>query len=403
MATTSNEGMRKQASTRRSFSPATEAALDGMREIVRTNNREWRTLPPHAYHSEEIFELEKEKIFRAGWVLIGRADQVSTPGSYMSVDVVGDPLVMARDKAGTLRVLSRVCRHRWMTVCSGSGTTNSFVCPYHAWTYGLDGSLIGAPAMDKTPCFDRADFGLLPVRYEVWEGFVFVNIDGKAESLGSRLAPLAEALKEFGLSRWRTVKTRDYGICPWDWKVFQDNGECYHHLGAHRQTFELDFPAMNAWDSPNNGHYTLIWCGPREETLVTGDDGRPIMKTMFKPVSGLTDIQRTNLCLYYVLPNYFVYPSPDLCLAVRSFPLAAGRVHMLVDYILPPHVLEEPDYMPKIDEIEQYVEKFNAEDTEVCKEVQRGLESSAATSGPLSRLEGHNRDMALWVARMLTS
>jgi hypothetical protein len=127
----------------------------------------------------------------------------------------------------------------------------------------------------KTPCFDRADFVLLPARYEVWESFVFVNTDGKAGALSSRLASQAEALNEFGFSRWRTVKSRDYGICPRDWKIFQDNGE-------------------------------------------------------------------------------------------------------------------------------QYVDTFNAEDTEVCKQVQRGLESSAATSGPLSRLEGHNRDTALWVAQVLT-
>ncbi|MGD9764464.1 MAG: aromatic ring-hydroxylating dioxygenase subunit alpha [Candidatus Binatia bacterium] len=387
----------------RAYSAETEATLEAMRAMVESGNAEWQSLPPHAFRSPEIFELEKEKIFRAGWVLIGRADQVSKPGDYLTADVVGEPLVMLRDRDGELRVLSRVCRHRWMEVCTGSGNAKWLTCPYHAWVYNLDGTLRGAPGMDETPGFDKADIRLASIRHEVWQGFVYVNLDGHAEPLEPRLAPLAAELKEFNLPEWRVVKSQDFGELPWDWKVFQDNGDCYHHIGIHRGTFERDYPGLGAWDSPNNGHYTLIWCRAGENNIVTGPDGLPVIRTLFKPLTGLTENQRLNLCLFYVLPNFWVFPSPDLGLYMRVFPLGPGRLHMTLEYMVPPHVLEDPEFTQKLGEIEKYAELFNGEDTRVCAAVQRGLESEHATSGKYSKLEGHNRDYALWVARQLTA
>ena len=390
-------------SVRPPYSPETRAALEEMRAMTESGNAEWRSLPPEAFRSQEIFDLEREKIFRAGWVLIGRADQVQNPGDYMCIDVVGEPLVMVRDRDGTLRVLSRVCRHRWMNVCSGSGNATVFECPYHAWNYNLDGTLRGAPAMDTTPGFDRRHIRLPSIRHEVWQGFVYVNLDERAEPLAPRLTPLEQEIKEFRLAEWRVVKSHDYGELPWDWKVFQDNGDCYHHVGIHRETFERDYPGLGSWDSPNNGHYTLIWCRAGENYIVAGEDGQRIVKTTFEPLSGLTEDQRLNLCLFYVLPNFWIFPSPDQGLYVRMFPLGPGRLHMILDYMVPPHVLEDPELADKLAELERYVAVFNSQDTRVCSAVQRGLESAYAASGPYSRLEGHNRDFALWVARQLTA
>jgi hypothetical protein len=124
-----------------------------------------------------------------------------------------------------------------------------------------------------------------------------VNLDGRAAPLAPRLVPLEKEIREFKLAHWRVVKTEDYGIVPWDWKVFQDNGDCYHHIGIHRDTFQKDYPGLTAWDSPNNGHYTLIWCRAGENNIVIGDDGKPIIKTTFKPLAGLTDVVATPVAL----------------------------------------------------------------------------------------------------------
>jgi phenylpropionate dioxygenase-like ring-hydroxylating dioxygenase large terminal subunit len=290
-----------------------------------------------------------------------------------------------------------------MGVCSGAGNAKLFSCPYHAWTYNLDGTLRGAPAMEATPDFDKRDVRLPAFRHEVWQGFVYVNLDGRAEPLAPRLEPLEREIREFRLAEWRVVKSQDYGELPWDWKVFQDNGDCYHHIGIHRDTFERDYPGLGAWDSPNNGHYTLIWCRAGQSNVTTDADGLPIIKTLFRPLRGLNEDQRLNLCLFYVLPNFWVFPSPDLGLYMRIFPLGPGRLHMILDYMVPPHVLEDPEFTEKLQEVERYADRFNSEDISVCTAVQRGLESAHATRGHYSKLEGHNRDFALWVARQLTA
>jgi phenylpropionate dioxygenase-like ring-hydroxylating dioxygenase large terminal subunit len=383
----------------------TELTLEAMRKIADTNNADWRTLPPHAYRSQEIFDLEKERIFRPGWILIGRPDMVPNPGDFLTVDVIDEPLVMVRGTDNELRVLSRVCRHRWAPVCDGAGNTSAFVCPYHAWTFNLDGSLRGAPGMEDTPCFNPEEMGLFQIRHEIWEGFVYINLDGKAAPLAERMAPITDEIKEYKVSEWKFVRTRDYGDCPWDWKVFMDNGECYHHIGAHKNTFEIDFPGLDSWDSPNNGNYVLTWCRARPTSIVKSKRGEDVISPMFSDdiMPGLTDVQRLNLCLIYVFPNYFICPNPDITFYVRMFPLGPGRVRMFMDYLVPPHMEDGPELQKKLDELEVFVNKFNDEDSQVCEFVQKGVRSAAAVPAPLSRCEGLNRDFALWVSRQMTA
>ena len=188
--------------------------LSDLRSLAETSDRMWRSLPPGAFHSHELFELEAEHMFYRRWVLVGRVDQVPNPGDYFCFDVLDEPVVVVRGGDHELRVLSRVCRHRWMHVCAGQGNTRAFVCPYHAWTYELDGQLRHAPEMDKTPHFDRTDIRLPVVSSEVWEGFIFVNISGDATPLGETLAGARKQLAEYELGSWITVRSINLGECP---------------------------------------------------------------------------------------------------------------------------------------------------------------------------------------------
>jgi nitrite reductase/ring-hydroxylating ferredoxin subunit len=128
------------------------------------------TLPPQVYGSEEIYRLEVERVFRPGWFAAARADQVSKPGDYLSVDVVGEPLVITRDRDGDVHVLSRLCAHRWMEVAAGAGNAPALQCPYHLWTYSLSGQLVGAPHMTESADFDKASCRLATIRHEIWGG-----------------------------------------------------------------------------------------------------------------------------------------------------------------------------------------------------------------------------------------
>lgn len=380
-----------------------EQILQVMRAIAESGNSECKNLPPEAFNSREIFELEKKKIFDPGWILLGRTDQVARPGDYMCVDVLDEPLVMVRDGKGVLHVLSRVCRHRWADVCQGSGNTSRFVCPYHLWSYELDGRLRAAPEMKGAPGFDKSSIRLPEVRHEVWEGFVFVNLSGTADPLAERLAPLEPYIREYDLPSWKVVATRDWGELPWDWKVFQDNGDCYHHMGLHKESVEPTWPASTSWDVKNNGHFTLVYCGTNKDRLVRADDGELIMEPLFPPKPGLTATQRTNLLLFYVLPNFFISPFPYWGIVCRVFPLGPGRIHFYHDIMVPPEAMAQPDFQEKVAIADKFFSDVNEEDVRVCTAVQRCLESRYAQRGSLGRLEGHNRDFTLWVARQLTA
>ena len=326
--------------------------LAELRAIAQAPDDQWLTLPPAAYASEELFELESEYLFRAGWVLVGRVNQVPQPGDFYCIDVLGEGLVVVRGRDGKLRVLSRTCRHRWMDVCAGreQGNARVFVCPYHAWTYELDGSLRKAPEMEGTPGFSPESIRLPEIRHEIWQGFVYVNLDGEAEPLGPRLEPLDEAIAEYELSSWVTVRSLDFGERPWDWKIMMDNGEVYHHLGLHKNTVESRSPGKMGLTMDNNGHFGLQYGPAAPSALVTASDGKPVMPAYLPPVEGyepwlkLNQRQRTSAVYFYVLPNYVISLNPDRGSFVRALPLGPGRIHYRQDIMVPPEALEVPGF-----------------------------------------------------------
>lgn len=384
-------------------SPETEIILEQMKARLSVPvSDDLVSLPPRAYCSQEVFELEVERAFRGGWVCIGRADQVRNPGDFASVDLLGELLVMTRDNTGGLHVLSRVCRHRWMEICKGRGNSRSLVCPYHAWTYELDGRLRGAPEMGKTSGFDRQKCALPAIRHEIWQGIVYVNLDGQASSLREQLKPLDRQIAGFNLSEWVTIGTNDWGECPWDWKVFMENGECYHHLALHRRTVEPGFPAAQSFSEPNNGAYTVVYSPGRPETLIEGPGGKLQMKTVFPPCEGLTDVQRSGFTLVYVFPNYVIALLPDYGTVFRVIPTGPGKIHVWTDAIVPPHVATRPDLEEGLRRYGEMFSEIRGEDQEACTSVQRGVQSSHATPAFLSHLETHNRDFARWLSARLT-
>src|SRR5215467_1503750 len=133
---------------------------------------EAQTLPPVAYTSQAFFDREVERVFRREWNFMGRVDQIPNPGDYFTVEYVGVPLIVVRDRAGTVRAFSNSCRHRGSMVAEGEGHCRAFACPYHGWVYGLDGGLLSASHMEQAAGFDPGRYGLVPLRLETWAGFL---------------------------------------------------------------------------------------------------------------------------------------------------------------------------------------------------------------------------------------
>jgi phenylpropionate dioxygenase-like ring-hydroxylating dioxygenase large terminal subunit len=165
--------------------------------IVEVNSAQ--ALPPLCYTNREFFEFEKEALFCHEWLCVGRVSWIPKPGDYFTTSHVGEPLVVLRNREGVIKTLSTVCRHRAMFVVEGHGNARGFTCPYHHWSYSLDGKLRGAPAMDRACNFSKEQIRLPEFKLETWLGFIFINFDLDAPPLAPRLEMVTKALANYGV------------------------------------------------------------------------------------------------------------------------------------------------------------------------------------------------------------
>ena len=196
-----------------------------------------RTLAGRFYTSPEVFTLERERIFASRWVCVGREQEIAEPGSYMTCEVAGESLIVLRDRSGGVRAFFNVCRHRGTRICTEvSGRFSQTIqCPYHAWTYALDGKLVGAPSMEGTPGFDKIDFPLHRAHIANWEGFLFVDLAATPEPFERAFAPILDRFARYRMPTLNAVRRIDYDVAA-NWKlIFQNYSECYHCPTAHPQ------------------------------------------------------------------------------------------------------------------------------------------------------------------------
>jgi phenylpropionate dioxygenase-like ring-hydroxylating dioxygenase large terminal subunit len=322
---------------------------------------EGRALAAGCYRDPAFFDLEVERVLRPGWHAVGRWDDLPEPGDYASLDLCGEPLLLVRDADRVLRVYSRVCRHRAHTVVEGSGNTRRFICPYHAWSYGLDGQLKTAPLMDSALEFDRAGCGLPELRTETWQGFVFTTLDPDVPSMVTQLEPLTERFVPHGLAEMETVGVLEFDS-PWNWKVMVDNFmESYHHLGTHTNTLQQTNHAQDTYPVDLRGPFALL--------ENPGFEGAPD---------------------FYVAQVF-----PTLLLALFRGLAIGSWYEMQIDahdhFRLRIHALASPELAHTegfADGLLQSTSEIHHEDIPVCEGVQRGLASRLWEPGPLSGLEG---------------
>lgn len=211
------------------------AGIDGIR----------RPLPARFYYDEEIYAYEVEHILKKNWLCVGRWDQVENPGDYFTVNMWGGSIVIARDNEGGLHAMVNVCQHRYSQVVEdGSGNSKLFTCPYHNWTYNLDGSLRGV-SLEELPGLDKKNCSMPKLRIEEWQGFVFINFDLDAKPLAPQVAAVDPHLEEFKVFEYRERNAVHYDA-KWNWKFsFETGYEGYHHCGLHRERINHIVPGNN--------------------------------------------------------------------------------------------------------------------------------------------------------------
>ena len=223
--------------------------LAELRSVVARRFEDAVAMPPSVYTDAGFGERELERIFRREWICVGRAGGVAKPGDYLTYQVAGQPIAVIRGRDGELRAFSNVCLHRMSTLLEGAGNARAIVCPYHAWTYNLDGTLRAAPHMHKTTGFCKAAYRLPAIRCEAWRGWLYVTLNADAEAVSARLAPLDDPIADYAMEGY--VETfREEHVWDTNWKVLAENFmESYHlpmlhwgTVGAHSKVDDMACP-----------------------------------------------------------------------------------------------------------------------------------------------------------------
>ena len=345
-------------------------------------------MPPEVYTSNAFLAEEIAHVFRREWYCAGRADALREPGDYTAFDLAGEPVVVVRDGEGVLRAMSNVCRHRMSTLLEGTGRTRSIVCPYHAWTYGLDGRLRGAPAMCRNERFRREDHVLPPVRCEEWLGWIFVTLDSEAAPVGERLAEVEAMIADYDMARY-TEAFREEHVWNTNWKVLAENFmESYHlpicHAGTIGGLSRLEDMVCPP-GRPAFNYHTIL----KDESLRIA---------MAHPSNHRLegDARRTTFLLA-VYPSLMVTLTPGYFWYLSLHPRGPGQVHIRFGGGMSDDFADDPDAPENFAALKSLLDDVNAEDRGCTERVYRGLCAGLARPGPLSHLERPNYDFARYL------
>lgn len=359
---------------------------------VRRNIESARTLPTIAYCEREWFAREKQEIFLKSWLMVGRAEQVPDIGDFFTVDVAGESILVARGNDGKVRAFSPTCRHRGTIVAEGKGNVRTFVCPYHRWTYSLEGELIGAPDMKRCPNFDKSAFPLIDIACDQWEGFVFVNLaKPPRQTLKEQLADLPNEIRKYRIADMRFARERRY-LLNCNWKSYMDNSvEAYHVSSVHGKSLEPVAP-MSIWESEVRDGYYLLWAEFAGTLGVLKDEKG------FPPIPGLHLDRPERHTLAIMLPNTVLSLTVDAMWWVTLLPIDAERTEVIVNHAFPKDVRSLPDYETIA---ERYFRRFdivNKEDNEIVEIQHRGILQALREPGPYAPKEQLLHAFARYVA-----
>ena len=344
------------------------------------------TLASTYYTDQRWFEAELEHVFAAMWIHVGRLESVARRGDFQRVDVAGASVLVIGDGNGGARAFHNVCRHRGTRLCDEQHGTfaGSIQCPYHAWTYNLDGRLIGAPLMDAVEGFDRADYPLHSVACDVWDGHVFINLASNPPSLTSQLRDLPARFAAWRMSDLRMVRRVEYHVNA-NWKlIVQNYNECLHCPVIHPLLNRMHH-YLGAANVPTTDSYCGGAMGFKTGVETLSVDGLRRRATL----PGLTADDRTLVNYFAIYPNLLLTLHPDYMLTVTIWPQTPTRTRLLSEWHFHPDEIARPGFV--YEDAVEFWDVTNREDWAISERSQQGISSRGYVPGPYS-----NRETQLW-------
>ncbi|MDG1010871.1 MAG: SRPBCC family protein [Amylibacter sp.] len=351
-----------------------------------------KAMPPSVYTSEEFLTRELSDIFSKDWFCVGRADALPNVGDYLTQDLAGQPIMVIRNKDNSLRAQSNVCLHRMSTLLHGRGNARSIVCPYHAWTYNLDGSLRGAPAMSLNEGFSKESYKLPQVRCQEWLGWVFVTLDLDASDVAVQLAQVEEMVGDYDMANYQETFFETH---VWDtnWKVLAENFmESYHlpvcHAGTVGALSRLEdmvcppgLPAFN--------YHTILKDDQLKIALAHPDNDR------------MKGERRRTTYLLAIYPSLLITLTPGYFWYLTLHPEGVGKVRINFGGGMSKEWMQDAEALKNLEELKSLLDEVNVEDRGCTEKVYNGICSDLADPGHLSHLERPNYDFATYISQRM--
>ncbi len=343
---------------------------------------ESRLLPRAAYTDPEVFAWEQENFLHKQWVCVARGEEVAESGDQKAISVGKESVLLVRGEDGVVRAFANTCRHRGheLLPCDSSVRNRAIVCPYHAWGYGLDGSLKAAPNFRGVPGFDVKEFPLLKMACEEWQGYVFLNVSGDAAPLADHVGDLDGILANYKIADLVTKDRHEY-VVDSNWKILSENyAECYHCPSIH--------PELCAVSPPDSGgDYTGAgsWIGGWMELIPGGQTMSLDGSSQGQPIPGLDEDQAKTVGYIQLFPNLLISVHPDYVMTHKLTPLSATQTHIECTWAFPRSVAEQEGFDPAY--AVDFWDITNRQDWSACESVQRGLTTERWTPGPIAPME----------------
>ncbi|HEY6349298.1 MAG TPA: aromatic ring-hydroxylating dioxygenase subunit alpha [Candidatus Angelobacter sp.] len=336
-------------------------------KLIQPNVAQAFTLSSQYYFDPAFEAAEKEKIFAHTWQIVGHVRQLPKAGSFFTISMAGEPLLITRNSSGQIKGFYNVCKHRAGPPAQGCGERKVFRCGYHGWTYSLDGELLNAPECEGVEDFHYQDFSLTPVRTEVWAGLIFVNLDSSAEPLLKSLGRLPEQAARFELEKMQRHERRVYQM-ECNWKTYIDNYlEGYHLPSVHPSlNRELDYSSYTTQLFPG---YSL------QSSPIRGSENESTVQRRYSQAKG-DDVAE----YYWVFPNWMLNCYPDNVSVNIVLPVSAERSVAIFEWYFPETAL--PAEAPA--KTVQFSDEIQVEDVRICEVVQKNLRSRSYSRGRYS-------------------
>ena len=379
------------------------------------------SLPADFYNHEAVYQLDLERVWQRGWLFAGHACEIPQPGDYFTLDVGTDPVIVLRADDGAIHGLHNVCRHRGSVICTEpAGHARRLVCPYHQWTYSLDGQLLACRGMQEE--LDKSQFALHRVHTREVEGLIFISLAKEPAPFDPVQEALAPMLRPQGFRRAKVARAVDY-LVQANWKlVWENNRECYHCNANHPEYIQANFDHYNADDTPPRVRAEMcaviarseqkwaaaglapthkqsgmtrfpdaernIWFSANRTPLIEGWVSESLDGRQVAPLMGNYTEADVGTLRMRTLPNFWNHSSCDHGVSTRLLPAGPQGTAIRVWWLVDEKAVEGRDY--HLAKLMPFWQRTSEQDWQICERQQRGVNSSAYTPGPYSTFKEYN-------------